>query len=85
MESDLIILCQAYLSMKTASVIVGVIAVYLSYIAFGHYLVYLKVVYAAFQELRNMPQEHIDDFFEAYKHLEERTHIQSIASYNYLF
>ena len=71
--------------MKTTSVIVGVIAVYLSYISLGHYLVYLKVVYAAFHELLTLPQEHIDDFFEAYKHLEERKHIQSIALYNFAF
>ena len=36
---------------------------------------HLSLAYGAFQNLRNMPQEHIDDFFAAYKHLEGRRHI----------
>ena len=36
---------------------------------------HLSLAYGAFQNLRNMPQEHIDDFFAAYKHLQGRRHI----------
>ena len=70
--------------MKTSSVVVAVIAVYLSYASLSPYWDHLKLAYGAFQKLRDMPQEHIDDFFAAYKHLEERTHIHSIVPYNFL-
>ena len=71
--------------MKRSSVFVAVIAVYFSYVSLSPYWDHLKLAYGAFQNLRNMPQEHIDDFFAAYKHLEERTHIHSIAFYKSSF
>ena len=61
-----------YLKKNKTSLAVAVMAVYISYTALSQYWVHLSLAYGAFQNLRNMPQEHIDDFFAAYKHLEAR-------------
>lgn len=59
-----------YLKKNKTSLAVAVMAAYLSYMTLSQYWVHLSLAYGAFQNLRNMPQEHIDDFFAAYKHLE---------------
>ena len=61
-----------YLKKNKTSLAVAVMAAYLSYMTLSQYWVHLSLAYGAFQNLRNMPQEHIDDFFAAYKHLEAR-------------
>ena len=59
--------------MKSTSALLPLIAIYFSYVSFRqNWLVNLNKGWVAFQQLRNMPQEHIDDFFAAYDHLEAR-------------
>ena len=64
------------------SVAVAVMAAYISYTTLSQYWAHLSLAYGAFQNLRNMPQEHIDDFFAAYKHLEVRRHVLPITHGN---
>ena len=62
--------------MQLTTVIVAVFAVYVSYNGFSfvrQYWEHLRLGWDALQQLQELPQEHIDDFFEAYKRLSERT------------
>ena len=66
-------------TMQLTTVIVAVFAVYVSYNGFSfvrQYWEHLRLGWDALQQLQELPQEHIDDFFEAYKRLSERTTFQ---------
>merc|ERR1719471_337978 len=58
--------------MNITTVTVVLFAVYVSYNGFSllsHYWEHLRLGYDALRQLQELPQEHIDDFFEAYKRL----------------
>ena len=68
--------------MKSTSVLLPVMACYISYVGHQNWG-NLSKGWVAFQQLQNMPQEHIDDFFAAYDHLEVSK--QCGASTQFLF
>ena len=63
--------------MNFTTIIVALFAIYVSYNGFSflsQYWQHIRLGYDALQQLNDLPQEHIDDFFEAYKRLSVRTH-----------
>ena len=61
--------------MNSTSIIVALFAVYMSYNGYSfvsQYWEHIRLGYEALQQLQELPQEHIDDFFEAYKRLSVR-------------
>ena len=59
--------------MKSTSLLLPLMASYFSYVMIGqNWWGNINKAWVAFQQLGDMPQEHIDDFFAAYDHLEAR-------------